>query len=308
MQDKAPATKTNYKGWPNCYRLANETIELIVTTDVGPRIIRFGFVGGDNEFVEFPDQLGKTGGKEWRIYGGHRFWHAPEVEPRTYFPDNDPVRLEQHDGFVRVIQPIESTTGIQKEIDIRLHPKDARVETVHRLRNCGLWDVELAPWALSVMACGGTAIVPLPSRGSHGKHLLPENSLTLWKYTNMGDPRWTWGNKFILLRQDSTPTVLPQKIGVMTSEGWAAYARDGHLFLKQFQYVAGVPYPDFGSCVEVFTNHEILEVETLGPLVTLRSGAHVEHTERWFLFRDVPVPKNDADVEKHILPKVKAAR
>jgi hypothetical protein len=308
MPKQIQASKMNYKGWPNCYRLANESIELIVTTDVGPRIIRFGFVGGDNEFVEFPEQLGKTGGKEWRIYGGHRFWHAPEVEPRTYFPDNDPIQLEQHDGFARVIQPVESTTGIQKELDIHLHPKDARVEVIHRLRNCGTWDVELAPWALSVMACGGTAIVPLPPHGSHGKNLQPAISLALWKYTDMSDPRWTWGSNFILLRQDATPTVLPQKIGAMTPEGWAAYVRAGNLFLKKFQYVAGARYPDFGSSVEVFTNREIIEVETLGPLVTLRPGAQVEHTERWFLFRDVPVPKNDADVEKHVLPIVKTAK
>jgi hypothetical protein len=307
MPKKMQASKTNYRGWRNCYRLANKAIELIVTTDVGPRIIHFGFVGGENEFVEFPEQLGKTGGQEWRIYGGHRLWHAPEVQPRTYFPDNDSVALEQHDDFVRLIQPTESTTGIQKEMDIHLHPKDARAEVVHRLRNCGPWDVELAPWAISAMACGGTAIIPLPPRGSHGKHLQPENSLALWKYTNMSDSRWTWGNNYILLRQDPTPGVIQQKVGAMTPDGWAAYARAGNLFLKGFQYVAGAKYPDFGASVEVFTNHEFLEVETLGPLVTLCPGAQIEHTERWFLFHGVPEPKNDADVEKHVLPKVKAA-
>jgi hypothetical protein len=191
MPKHIQASKTNYKGWPNCYRLANATLELIVTTDVGPRIIRFGFVGGDNEFVEFPEQLGKTGGQEWRIYGGHRLWHAPEVQPRTYFPDNNPIALEQHDGFVRVIQPPESTTGIQKEMDIRLDPTQNRTDVVHRLRNCGVWDIELAPWAISAVTGGGTAIVPLPPRGSHGKHLQPESSLSLWKYTNMSDPRWS---------------------------------------------------------------------------------------------------------------------
>ena len=183
MPKQAQSSKTNYNGWPNCYRLANQEIELIATTDVGPRIIRFGFIDGDNEFVEFADQLGKTGGKDWRVYGGHRLWHAPEVEPRTYFPDNNPVKLEQHDDFIRVIQATELTSGIQKELDIRVHPAQASVEVVHRLRNCSPWDIELAPWALSVMAPGGTAIIPLPPRGSHGKHLQPESSLTLWKYT-----------------------------------------------------------------------------------------------------------------------------
>ena len=52
--------KTEYKGWPNCYRVTNGEIELIVTGDIGPRIIRFGFVGGQNLFKEFADQIGKT--------------------------------------------------------------------------------------------------------------------------------------------------------------------------------------------------------------------------------------------------------
>ena len=33
--------KTNYKGWPNSYLVTNGEVELIVTGDIGPRIIRF---------------------------------------------------------------------------------------------------------------------------------------------------------------------------------------------------------------------------------------------------------------------------
>ena len=49
--------KVEYKGWHNCYRVSNGEIEAIVTADVGPRIIRFGFVGGQNLFKEFAEQL-----------------------------------------------------------------------------------------------------------------------------------------------------------------------------------------------------------------------------------------------------------
>ncbi len=119
--------KVNYRGWANSYRLSNDVIDLVVTTDVGPRIIRCGFVNDENEFKEFPDQVGRTGGDEWRIYGGHRFWHAPEDPHRTYFPDNSTVACEQVGDLLRLIQPVEPTTGIQKEIDILLSPDSARV-------------------------------------------------------------------------------------------------------------------------------------------------------------------------------------
>jgi hypothetical protein len=299
--------KISYKGWSNCFRLSNNQVDLIITGDVGPRIIRFGFVGEDNEFKEFSDMLGKTGGDEWRVYGGHRLWHAPEVMGRTYFPDNTPVKVEERAGSVRILQPTEPTTGIQKEMEMRLAPDKAHVQVTHRLRNTTPWAVELAPWALSVMAQGGKAIIPLPRVGRHEDNLLPTSSLALLAYTDMADPRWTWGTKYIILRQDPAATK-PVKVGVMNTQGWVAYARNNHLFVKKFAYIAGAPYPDLGSSVETFTNSEMLEVETLGPLVALQPGTSVEHVEDWFLFRDVPVPNNDADVDKALMPKIESAK
>ena len=47
-------------GWPNCYRLSNGEADLIVTSDIGPRIMRYGFAGGQNFFKVFEDQTGKS--------------------------------------------------------------------------------------------------------------------------------------------------------------------------------------------------------------------------------------------------------
>lgn len=297
---------TTYQGWENCVRLTNGTIELIVTAGFGPRIIRFGLAGSHNEFAELDETLGKVGTDEWHLYGGHRFWHAPEHSVRTYYPDNEPVEVEQHGNYVRIVQPIEKTTGIQKEIDIYPHASAAQVTLVHRLRNHNLWAVELAPWSLSVMAPGGRGIVPLPPRADYSPdRLLPTNTLSMWSYTDMSDPRWTWGRQHIMLEQ-TTPGE-SQKIGLLNTEGWAAYARDGHLFVKTFAYQPGATYPDMGSSVELFTNAVMLEVETLGPVVSLASGAIVEHVERWFLFDGVPTPRTEADIEAHVLPHVQQA-
>lgn len=51
----------NYKGWPNCYRLTNGRVDLIITTDVEPPIIHFCFTGKRNEFVEFEKMLARNG-------------------------------------------------------------------------------------------------------------------------------------------------------------------------------------------------------------------------------------------------------
>ena len=130
--------KVSYGGWPNCVRLTNGQIELIITTDVGPRVIRLGFVGGQNLFKEFADQMGKTGGTEWRSYGGHRLWHAPEAMPRTYFPDNSAVKYTWDGKTLKLVQPIETTTGIVKEMEITLNPNENHVTVLHRLTNKNL--------------------------------------------------------------------------------------------------------------------------------------------------------------------------
>ena len=296
--------KISFLGWENCIQLSNQHIKLIVTADVGPRIIYFGFAGDENVFATFPEQLGRTGDEEWNVYGGHRFWIAPEKMPRTYYPDNNPVTVEAHDTFIRFISPIETTTRIQKTIDVALDPALARVELTHTLLNHNPWAVELAPWALSVMAPGGTAVFPHPPRGSHEDNLEPTSSLTLWAYTNLADPRWALGEQFILLHQDAKqPT--PQKIGGMNAAGWLGYVQNGRFFLKQFpSHNPHLSYPDLNSSAELFTNQEMLELESLGPLVKLKPHETISHSETWRLFANVPTPQNDTDVVTHLLPKI----
>ncbi len=295
--------KVRYGGWPNCYRLSNGLVELIATSDVGPRLIRFGFVGGPNEFVEFPDMLGQTGGDVFRLYGGHRFWQAPEDPARTYVPDNAPVAVEELADGLRLRPPVERAAEVQKEIVVRLGPGENQARVTHCLRNVGLETIELAPWALSAMAPGGTAVVPLPPRGTHPQAPLPASRLVLWPYTDLSDPRWTWGRRHVLLRQDagaSAPT--PQKLGASVPDGWVAYARGGHLFVKTFSPAPDAAYPDLGCSVELFADGHMLELETLGPLACLAPGASVEHVEDWRLWDGVPVPRTDGDVEAHVRP------
>lgn len=293
--------KVAYQGWENCYQLNNGTVELIVTGDVGPRVIHFGFVGGENAFYTFEKQLGKTGGDEWRSYGGHRLWHAPEAHPRTYTPDNEPVQVEYADGVLHVVQPTEEATGIQKQLWIALDPQQAKVTVTHRLTNHNAWAVELAPWALTVMAQGGTAVIPLPPRAPHEGNLLPKSSLALWAYTDLSDARWTFGKQYILLRQADDE---PQKIGAWVPDGWLAYARNGQLFIKRFEVQTHKPYPDMHSNAEIYTDWHILELETLAPLTHLEPGEYAEHVETWMLYDGVSAPQTDDDVRVQILPRL----
>ena len=298
--------KVNFQGWPNCYRVGNGVIEFIATSDIGPRIISLSFIGEKNLFFVREDFAGKTGGEEWRNYGGHRLWHAPEDKVRTYQPDNIPADVRQIENGLVLSNPLEKLTGILKTIEITIDPSSARVRVIHRLKNTNLWDVEMAPWALSVMAPGGFAVSPLPTE-FHPDRLLPNRSLILWPYTNLRDDRYVLGTDFVLLRHKAglDPAKERAKVGIMNNVGWCAYSIDSYLFVKKFAYRAGANYPDLGSSVELFTNNRMLELETFGPLLKVPAGGEITHEEVWELFKDVKLEFNEESVKAKVLPLVK---
>ena len=294
--------KMNFGGWPNCIRIFNKESELIVSTDIGPRILRFGFINSQNFFHLSPDDLGKTGGPDWRIYGGHRLWHAPEATPRSYFPDNDPVKYSFFSNTIKLVQPKETTTGIVKEIEISLSPDSNHATVLHRLINENLWDIECSPWAISALAQGGYAIIPHEPYGEGNDFLLPSRPLVLWQYTRMADPRWIWGNKYIQAKQ-VPELIAEQKMGVLNKQGWTAYSLNGEILIKKFEYRPGAIYPDFNSNNEIYINGNLLEIETLGPMTKIPPHGSVEHTEHWMLAKG-QVEESEESIDEVILPLV----
>ncbi|MFH1037414.1 MAG: hypothetical protein V1789_01925 [PVC group bacterium] len=281
--------KIAYGGWENCLRLSNGQADLVVTTAVGPRVIRYGFAGKENEFCEVAADRGKSGGEEWRMYGGHRLWHGPEDRERTYQPDNREIAWREIPGGVSLQQPVESGTGIMKELDVRLFPGGSRVELLHRLTNRGLRPAELSAWAITVMAPGGWEVIPQPEKADG---LLPNRLIALWPYSRLNDPRVAWGGRYIVLRQGPSAEG-PCKLGVPNERGWAAYFNRGRLFLKRYTHFPAARYPDFGVSYETYTNDFMLEMETLSPLSLLAPGGSIEHREEWELFDNISCPGDD---------------
>jgi hypothetical protein len=286
--------RISYRGWKNAYRISNGTVEVVVLADVGPRVISYSFVGGENVFHEVAEQRGLTGGSDFRLYGGHRLWVWPEVE-RTYFPDNAALLVSQHNNkVVRFTAPVESEfpgSNLQKELEVQLDEVGSRVTVNHRITNRDSRPTELAPWAPSMMRAGGRAILPLPPRAAMDKdHFQSVGPLTLWSFTDFADSRWALGTEFIQLRQQSKPTgrFQEQMTGIFNPAGWGAYFVAGMVFIKRAQVVPGAPYPDFGCNFEIFTNPEFLELESLGPKVQLAPGESTMHQEVWTLFQNVP--------------------
>ena len=284
-----------FGGWQNNLRVANEHAELIITLDVGPRVISYRTTDGENVFKTFEDQLGGTDEPEWQSRGGHRFWLAPEDPVLTYLPDNSPVvHRVLSDGEVEVENAPHPQLPIRKVMRVALDASSTRVTVTHRAENHGDKPFTAATWGLSVMAPGGIEIIPLPILGEHPRDLLPNRTMVVWPFTDMSDPRWSWGRRFITCRQaDAGPT----KIGLAHTEGWIAYHRGEFLFLKTIEFDESATYPDRGCNFETFTNEEMLEVEALGPIVELAPGESTTHTEQWHVFSGIPRLPSDREDE-----------
>ena len=306
-----------YRGWKDCLLLDNGEIELVVSIGLGPRVLSFKRKGGANFFKNFDDQMANISQDTWQSYGGHRLWHAPEVWTRTYYPDVQPVKYTWEENCRMVFGGLdvpcsrltltcetETTSRLQKEIVIDFPDSGTLVKLTHRIYNRGPWAAQFAPWALSVMAPGGTVIVPqepfVPHGPGEGQSFAAGRAIVLWQFTNMADPRFVWGKRFIRMSQDDAyPT--KQKFGGMIKPGWAAYDFGSELFIKRFAFFPGANYPDYGCNAEFYTEPGMLEIESLGPEAPVEPGDFAEHIETWQI-EQVAASKDDDTLAEQLKP------
>ncbi len=131
------------------------------------------------------------------------------------------------------------------------------------------------------MALGGTAVLPQTTTPLDPEGLLPNRQLVLWPYSGTSDPRFKLGDSSIGI--ETQPIAQPFKLGYLNRAGWMEYHTQGVVFRKEFRPEPDQSHVDMGCNAEVYTNDKIIELETLGPLVTLQPGQTVEHFERWLV-------------------------
>ena len=304
-------TEITYRNFGRCVKLDNGTASVIITVDVGPRIISYCLNGRENMLLEDVDREFRDDsqelrdyfgeGKTWYIYGGHRLWSSPESYPHSYVPDNEPVMWSRADMGENVgiclTSPV-TRTGQQHTTYVWLDRDNAgtsKVQICHNITNVSGAIVTLAPWAMTVCAAGAVEIFPQSARDNG---LLSNRRNVFWSYSDISDERFFLGNKYGTLRQvKGAPSKF--KIGMNNEDGWAAVVNRGQIFLKNFHMEIDGNYPDYGCNFETFTNGIFLECESLGELKTLKNGQKVSLVEDWELIEcsDTFDPRNEASID-----------
>lgn len=276
--------------------MADDTVEvelgpyrIAVATTFGPRVTGLRLHDGPELFavlgpeivIEHPDS------DVYRPRGGHRLWAAPEHPPITYAADDRPCQVSIDQDRVTVTAP-DDGAGLGKRIVVEWN--GAMVEVGHTLTNGGADPVDVAPWAITQVALGGRAIIPLGGDGS-GNGLIADRSLVLWPYTDLTDPRVAWHRHAVVIDGRPGPAL---KIGTGPRPGRLGYLSHGLLFTKTVATAGDGLYSDREAVGQVYVDDMFCELESLGPIVHLQPGGAVVHHESWAID---PCPDLDTAIE-----------
>ncbi len=297
--------EVHYIEYGRCLRFSNSVATLAVTLDYGPRIIHYALAGNPNVMFFNRDPSYKKSGPDfdrvfykgafWNIRGGNRLWIAPHSFPHAFYPDNEPVLYELIEGGARFIPPPRTCIGAQVQTDVRLVEEGSEVTIRHTVSNVSDSMQKWAAWSITSVDAGGIEVIPMSQRQTG---VLPNRHIAFWPYTDLGDRRISLGNRYTLVRHDSSnPATL--KLGFNNDEAWASYLVHGQCFTLRFNTDDGEEYPDFGVNYETFEDDRMVEMEALSPLKTLRRRESVSIEETWSL-RALP-PAIDMRNPSHII-------
>ncbi len=263
----------------------------------GPRIVRLQPIDTTiNLLAETPTQGWVTPYGYYNLWGGHRFWIAPETHPFTSLPENQVVTITTQGNELHLTQKIHPEYPIQKTMSILLNPDAPFVMLTHTLENLGDQPLQVSAWGITQLPPGGWAIMPQSSPPMDHAAYHPNRSFVLWPYAHWNDPRLHLFDDYIIIQGASYKALL--KAGHINRSGWSGYLWNGFFFRKWYDVPQNEAYPDLGCNSEVYVNNQYLELESLGPLSTLEPGETTSHTELWEISQGWPVPKTAGEVRE----------
>ena len=264
--------------------LTDGKTEVGCALDFGLRIVQYCVAGMQNLLYRQSADLsdGLTTEKGWKIWGGHRFWSAPESD-LSYYPDNEAVSYELLENGVILTQNVDPWLKEQKSYRIEFLPNgDLSVE--HILKNCADTAKKAAAWGVSTTAAGGYAVLPFPRTGKGDYN--PKRVMSFWGNTTLCDERLQFTHDEIIASFKPSENYL--KLGIYSSVGHITR----YNFNQKFD-ISITPQPmencaDGGVNIELYMNKNVLEMETLGAFEEIAPNASVSHKEIWHVEKYLP--------------------
>jgi hypothetical protein len=292
-----------YHGWNDALRLRNRHVEVIVVPEVG-RVMSFRFLDGENVFWEDRALDGKRGlprGDQWVNFGGDKTWPAPEAEWKDYtgynqwMPppgfDGEPASARREAGAVILISPVDRFYGTRALRRIALAPDAAVLTITTTYERVSGAPAKIGIWVITQFKDPVAVYLPIPRTSSfpHGHFVFRD---TPW-------PQLTRHEGLIRVTRDPKAN---HKLG--SDADRMLWVGETAMCLVESPRVAGAEYPDRGASAEVYTNSDpktYVELETLGPLKTMKTGDRIQQTNTYTLLRRKPGEADGAAARKILL-------
>ncbi|MEU1981783.1 DUF4380 domain-containing protein [Nocardia sp. NPDC019395] len=229
----------------------------------------------------------------WNNYGGDKTWPAPQgwSGPAEWAGPPDPVldsgpydrHVERTPGAVTLTMTSghDPRTGLTLTRAVTLRDGQSWYDVRLEARNTSAQPVRWALWNVTQRAAGGPGSGGVYVGVTDGDH----RAVPLAVGTGAPRHQVLGADRLVVPHQD-----VVGKIGFPGAGGWLAHAAHGITTTQTFTIDPRGAYPDGGSRVEVWMEHplsepiehlgglrpraRIVEIELLGPSVTLAPGEH----------------------------------
>ncbi|MGH9554724.1 MAG: DUF4380 domain-containing protein [Terriglobales bacterium] len=287
QQPAVSIRKITYHGWPDSLLMSNGVVEAVIVPAVG-RVMQFRFAGEEGgAFWENRALDGKPAdpaSKEWINFGGDKSWPAPQADwPKMTGrewpppPAFDAMRVEARveGNEVELISPVCKFFGIRVRRRIELAESKPLLTITTTYEKVEGQPVRVSVWVITQLNEPERVFVQPAAKSRY-----PEGY-----------------NK----QSESLPKDLKVERGLISltrdaSKGTKIGSDGDRLVWVGSKYILGVlsprehgsPYPDQESSIEVWTNPDPLpyiELETLGPLATMKVGDTIDRTNFYVLRR-----------------------
>ncbi len=274
--------------------LSTPALRLVAVHGAGPRLAWFGPAGGDNllfwdenEPLKYSREAAAK--RPWHLRGGHRVWTArfgADEDEQTYANDDAPGTCTvAADGFT-VTGAVCGETRAQRSISVRVL-RDNRLEVVNRIVNTGNMLLGCGLWALtcSKPTADTRYVIPL---GDGGNSNWDTATITVFR-TWAGHGTGSFREDQFELTDDAyvlTPQGRETKRMINSPAGAIALVDPGRKvsFAIATTHQPQATYPaNANLAMYVGPQNFMVEMETMGPHVVLKSGQMLEHRQEWTL-------------------------
>jgi hypothetical protein len=271
--------RTTYRGWEDAVGMTNGRVEVVVVPRIA-RIMRYAYAGRENLLWVNEELTPEARGPDaaplqeegWHNFGGYKLWPAPQKEwnwPPPWRLDRGPCKVEVTEEGTLVLRGMEDPEqGVRFDRELRLDVEGTRLGLLQRVVNVSDGVVTTAIWDVTQVNADCVGFVPLGPDADY--RTLEGGGL---------DEQWRKVGDFLLVR----PAGQSGKVFVDGPPGWLGCRWDDLIYLKAFE-LGDRPPPKPESPREVFTGEGgYIELEVVGPEVTLQPGESATLEEVWYL-------------------------